>query len=157
MKKLHTSQLHINLKNLVRNFHSFEVLVNFRLHKHWCFYQVTISRKIATQSWRSLSTYETDYHPPDSNPVFYSLGEVLLLLMLSSPLLLLFLFGSKWFSFLWWLKKENAPMACAKYSQIQQVVLLSFTWHNCLEPTEEGKNVRVSSTLKKLHWVEWVH
>ena len=119
MKKLHTSQPHINLKNLVRHFHSFEVLVNFRLHKHWCFYQVTISRKIATQSWRSLSTYETDYHPPDTNPVFYSLGEVLLLLMLSSPLLLLFLFGSKWFTFLGWLKKKNAPMACAKYSLCQ--------------------------------------
>lgn len=98
--------------------------MNFWLHKHWWFYQYTISRKIVIQSWRDISTYETDCPPPDTNPVFYSLREVLLLMLLSS-LLLLFVFGSKWFTLLGWLKKmstfsvQKAPMTCAKYSLCQ--------------------------------------
>ena len=79
------SSIHIIvLKNLIRCFYSFEVLVNFRLHKHWYFFRDTISRKTATQSWRVYSTHETDYSPPDVNPVFYGLGELLLLSLLLS-------------------------------------------------------------------------
>ena len=43
-----------------------------------CFYPDTISRKTATQGWRVLSIHETDYPPPDANPVFESLGEVII-------------------------------------------------------------------------------
>ena len=51
-------------------------LLNFRLHKHQCFSRDTKSRKTATQSWRVLSTHETDYSLLYTNSVLYGIGKV---------------------------------------------------------------------------------
>ena len=53
-----------------------------RLHNYWYFYRDTISRKTATQNWRVLSTHETGYSPRDANPVFYGLGEIIIIIII---------------------------------------------------------------------------
>ena len=73
-----SSPIHVAfLKNLIQNFYSFDVLVNFRLHNHQYFYRYNISRKTTTQSWRVFSTHETDYSLPYANLVFHGLREII--------------------------------------------------------------------------------
>ena len=87
-----SSPIHaVVFENMICHFHSFEVLVKFRLHNHDYFYRGSISRKTATHSWRVLSTHETYYSSLDANLIFYGLGGIIIFIIIIIFVVLLLL------------------------------------------------------------------